>query len=101
MAKSIQGKIQTSSKVVPMIYAYTTPGITYHDGYIKIGYTEQDVDERIYQQTHTAGVKAKKEWQGTATFDDGTGDTFRDSDFHAYLRKQGVLQPQDEGNEFF
>ncbi len=101
MAKSIQGKIQTASKVVPMIYAYTTPGITYHDGYIKIGYTEQDVDERIYQQTHTAGVKAKKEWQGTATFDDGTGDTFRDSDFHAYLRKQGVLQPQDEGNEFF
>lgn len=101
MAKSIQGKIQTSSKVVPMIYAYTTPGITYHDGYIKIGYTEQDVDDRIYQQTHTAGVKAKKEWQGTATFDDGTGDTFRDSDFHAYLRKLGVKQPQDEGNEYF
>lgn len=101
MAKSIQGQIKTSSKVVPMIYAYTTPGITYHDGYIKIGYTEQDVDERIYQQTHTAGIKAHKEWQGTATFDDGTGDTFRDSDFHAYLRKQGIQQPQDEGNEYF
>ena len=27
-----------------MIYAYTTPGVSYHDGYIKIGYTEQDVD---------------------------------------------------------
>ena len=101
MAKSIQGKIQTTSKVVPMIYAYTTPDIPYHDGYIKIGYTEQDVDKRIAQQTHTAGIKAKKEWQGNAVFEDGTGETFRDSDFHAYLRKLGVLQPQDEGNEYF
>jgi len=101
MAQNIKDMIKTSSKVVPMIYAYTTPGITYHDGYIKIGYTEQDVDARIYQQTHTAGVKAKKEWQGLATFDDGSGDTFRDTDFHAYLRKMDVKQPQDEGNEFF
>ena len=101
MAQNIKDMIKTSSKVVPMIYAYTTPGITYHDGYIKIGYTEQDVDARIYQQTHTAGVKAKKEWQGLATFDDGSGDTFKDTDFHAYLRKMDVKQPQDEGNEFF
>lgn len=84
-----------------MIYAYTTPGIVYHDGYIKIGYTEQDVDTRIYQQTHTVGVKAKKEWQGLATFDDGSGDTFRDTDFHIYLRKTGVMQPQDEDNDYF
>ncbi len=101
MAQSIREMIKTSSKVVPMIYAYTTPGISYHDGYIKIGYTEQDVDTRIWQQTHTAGVKAKKEWQGTATYDDGSGDTFRDADFHAYLRKTGIKQPQDEGNDYF
>lgn len=101
MAQNIKDMIKTSSKVVPMIYAYTTPGITYHDGYIKIGYTEQDVDARIWQQTHTAGIKAKKEWQGFAAFDDGSGDTFRDTDFHAYLRKLGVMQPQDEGNEYF
>ena len=101
MAQNIKDMIKTSSKVVPMIYAYSTPGITYHDGYIKIGYTEQDVDARIWQQTHTAGIKAKKEWQGNATFDDGSGDTFRDTDFHAYLRKLGVMQPQDEGNEYF
>ena len=101
MAQNIKDMIKTASKVVPMIYAYSTPGITYHDGYIKIGYTEQDVDARIWQQTHTAGIKAKKEWQGNATFDDGSGDTFRDTDFHAYLRKLGVMQPQDEGNEYF
>lgn len=93
--------IKSTKKVVPMIYAYTTPGVTYHDGYIKIGYTEQDVDTRIRQQTHTAGVKPKKEWQGNAAFDDGSGDTFTDKQFHTYLRKSGVKQPQDEGNEYF
>ena len=33
--------VKSTKKVVPMIYAYTTPGISYHDGYIKIGYTEE------------------------------------------------------------
>lgn len=93
--------IKSTRAVVPMIYAYTTPGIAYHDGYIKIGYTEQDVDARIKQQTHTAGIKAKKEWQGTAVFDDGSGDTFKDKDLHAYLRKNDVKQPMDMGNEYF
>jgi len=93
--------IRTTKKTVPMIYAYTTPGITYHDGYIKIGYTEQEVDKRLKQQSHTVGVKVNKEWQGTAIFDDGSGDTFTDKHFHTYLRKTGVKQPQDEGNEYF
>ncbi len=93
--------IKTTKPIVPMIYAYTTPGISYHDGYIKIGYTEQDVDTRIRQQTHTAGIKAKKEWQGNAVFDDGSGETFKDHDFHAYLRQNEILQPMDMGNEYF
>nr|WP_217897578.1 DEAD/DEAH box helicase family protein [Fibrobacter sp. UWH1] len=93
--------IKTTKPVVPMIYAYTTPGISYHDGYIKIGYTEQTVEERIYQQTHTAGVKAQVEWQGNAIFDDGSGVIFNDKLFHAYLRKKDVKQPMDLGNEYF
>ena len=93
--------IKSAKKVVPMIYAYTTPEITYHDGYIKIGYTEQDVDKRIYDQTHTAGVRAKKEWQGIAIYDDGTGKAFLDHDFHRYLRRKGVKQPQDLKNDYF
>lgn len=28
----------------PMIYAYTTPDVTYHESRIKIGYTERDVE---------------------------------------------------------
>ena len=93
--------IKTTKDVVPMIYAYTTPGITYHDGYTKIGYTEQKVEDRVYQQTHTAGVKAKIEWQGNAIFDDGSGETFDDHAFHAYLRKNDIKQPMDLGNEYF
>lgn len=87
--------VKTTKDVVPMIYAYTTPGVTYHDGYTKIGYTEQDVNVRIDQQTHTAWIKYKKEWQGNAIFDDGSGEVFSDTLFHAYLRKNGIKQPID------
>ena len=82
--------INTAQKVVPMIYAYTTPEIRKHDGWTKIGYTEQDVDKRLDQQTHTADIEYKLEWKGTAIYDDGTGDVFHDSDFHAYLSKNGI-----------
>ena len=93
--------IKTAKDVVPMIYAYTTPGITYHEGYTKIGYTEQKVEDRVYQQTHTAGIKAKIEWQGNAIYDDGSGESFDDHAFHAYLRKNDIKQPMDLGNEYF
>jgi len=99
MAKGI--KLQTAQKTVPMIYAYTTPEIERHNGWTKIGYTEQDVDKRIGQQTHTADIIWKKEWQGTAIFDDGSGDSFRDTDFHAYLRKNGVKSEKGKDNEWF
>ena len=93
--------LETSKPVVPMIYAYTTPEVKRHDGWTKIGYTEQDVDTRIAQQTHTADVLVHKEWQGTAIYDDGTGDTFLDKDFHRYLRKLGVKQEEGKNNEWF
>lgn len=82
--------INTAQRVVPMIYAYTTPEIKKHDGWTKIGYTEQDVDKRLDQQTHTADIEYKLEWKGTAIYDDGSGDVFHDSDFHAYLSKNGI-----------
>ena len=48
--------LHTARQVVPMIYAYTTPEIARHNGWTKIGYTEQSVDKRLKQQTHTADV---------------------------------------------
>ena len=49
--------IQTTKKVVPIIYCYTTPEIARHNGWVKIGYSEQDAEKRIGQQTHTADVE--------------------------------------------
>ena len=94
-------QINTAKKVVPMLYAYTTPEIARHNGWTKIGYTEQDVETRINQQTHTADIAWHLEWQGTAMFDDGSGDVFTDKDFHAYLRKQKVEQEAGKNNEWF
>lgn len=91
--------IQTTSRIIPMIYAYSTPEVPKRDGWVKIGYTEQDVDKRIKQQTYTAGLKYNKEWQGTAIFDDGSGEVFHDTDFHAYLSKLGI--EREEGHEWF
>lgn len=46
--------INTTQRVIPMMYAYTTPEIVRHNGWIKIGYTErQTVEARIKQQTHS------------------------------------------------
>ena len=88
--------INTAKSVTPMIYAYTTPEIARHDGWTKIGYTEQDVETRIKQQTHTADVRWNLEWKGNALFDDGSGERFTDKEFHAYLRKSGIEQVMDE-----
>ena len=84
--------IRTNHVVIPKIYAYTTPGVTYHDGWVKIGYTEaDDVNVRIKQQCHTANIAWILAWQGNAVYE-GSHDTFIDKTFHAYLNKLGYQQ---------
>ena len=83
-------QVKPKKQIVPMIYAYTTPEIKRHNGWTKIGYTEQDIDKRINQQTHTADIEYKEEWRGNAIFEDGSGQPFIDKDFHRYLRKLNV-----------
>ena len=92
-------QIKTAQKVMPMIYAYTTPEIARHNGWVKIGYTEQEVSKRLDQQTHTADVLYNLEWKGNAIFDDGSGELFKDKDFHSYLRKLGY--DNNGQNEWF
>ena len=92
-------KIKTAKRVVPMIYAYTTPEIARHDGWTKIGYTEQTVEKRLKQQAHTIDVVYHEEWKGNAVYDDGSGEIFSDKDFHAYLRKLGIENNRE--NEWF
>lgn len=91
--------IQPYGRIIPMIYAYTTPGVSYHEGWTKIGYTEkQTVEDRIRQQTHTADIQVKLLWRDNAIYKDGSGESFTDHDFHEYLeRYKGVdRQPKTE-----
>ena len=94
-------KIQTTKKIIPMIYAYSTPEIERHRGWIKIGYTEQEVSKRLEQQMHTADVKWILEWKGNATYDDGSGETFKDTEFHEYLKRKGIKRQSENRNEWF
>lgn len=88
--------INTTQKVIPMIYAYSTPEIARHDGWVKIGYTEkQTTEQRQKQQSHTVDVELKEEWKGNAIFEDGSGEIFHDTDFHAYLSKLGIERKKD------
>lgn len=84
-------KIKTTERIIPMCYAYTTPEIARHDGWVKIGYTDkQDVEKRIKQQAHTLDTITVEQWRGNAIFEDGSGEAFHDTDFHRYLLKQGI-----------
>lgn len=85
--------IKTTKKVYPQIYAYVLPNYKPNEGWIKIGYTElQDVDMRIRQQTHTAGIIYSKLWSEPAKFHN-SDEWFFDKQLHVYLRKfKGVEQ---------
>lgn len=87
--------INTTRVALPQIYAYTTPEISRHNGWVKIGYTEQnDVRDRIKQQCHTADIAWKLEWNGNAVYE-SSNETFLDKAFHAYLGKLGYEQQPD------
>ena len=80
-------EIKTTKEIYPKIYAYTTPTVTSNEGWIKIGYTERDVTQRIKEQTHTAHIDTDILWTGDATYTEypDKGKTFKDHDFHHFL----------------
>lgn len=82
--------IKSITQILPYIYCYSTPGIGYHDGWVKIGYTEQTVDARLEQQTTTPGIRYKEEWHDLAVYIDGSNLTFTDDDFKTFLIENGV-----------
>jgi type II restriction enzyme len=91
--------IHTTHVALPQIYAYTTPEIARHQGWVKIGYTEkQSVEDRVKQQCHTAGLDWHIEWSGNAVYESST-QTFHDTDFHAYLTRLGI--ERDDHTEWF
>lgn len=87
--------------VTPTIYAYVLPDVASHKGYIKVGYTERDVEKRIAEQMHTSGVSYKILLKESAMCQDGT--CFSDHDVHAILRRKGFPQLKEgaDRNEWF
>lgn len=93
--------IHSYSRIIPMIYAYNTPGIPYHDGWTKIGYTEkQTVKDRINQQTHTANIRWTLAWMDNAMYKDGSGEYFTDHDFHNFLQQRANITREPDTEWF-
>ena len=85
--------------VLPTIYAYSIPGN--HPGYLKIGFTDRDVETRIYEQLHTSGLPHRTELTFSAMRPDGS--CFTDHDVHAFLKRRGFqqLNAGEDRNEWF
>lgn len=77
-------------QITPTIYAYELIGVASHKGYIKVGYTDRDVETRIKEQIHTAAVPYKILLRVSAMRPDGS--CFTDHDVHAALKKKGYVQ---------
>ena len=88
-------------KINPTIYVYELIGVEAHKGYIKVGYTERDVKERIIEQVHVSSIPFKILYQESAICPDGT--VFTDKDIHRILKRNGFLQYNDgqDKNEWF
>lgn len=95
---TVDMKIKAFKKIEPTIYNYEEPGVTYNEGWSKLGYTEdQTAEARIKQQTHTAGIRPKLVWTCPAYYDDDSA--FTDHEVHAYLSKAGI--ERRPGTEWF
>lgn len=87
--------------ITPTIYAYELVGVSSHKGYIKVGYTERDVETRIAEQMHTSGVPYRILFKESAMCPDGS--CFTDHDVHRILRRRGIkqLNAGEDRNEWF
>lgn len=85
----------------PKIYAYEHIGVKSQEGYIKVGYTVRDVEERIREIEHTSGVPYRILDSWNAMRNDGS--VFTDHAVHAVLKKKGKrqLNEGDDKNEWF
>ena len=87
--------------VTPTIYVYNLPQVPSHAGFIKIGYTERDVETRMNEQLHTSGLKGKLLYSTSAMCSDGS--VISDKDVHRVLRRKGIkqLNEGEDRNEWF
>lgn len=87
--------------ISPTIYAYRLIGVTTHEGYLKVGYTDRTAKQRIEEQLHTSKVQYKIMLVESAMTSDGA--CFTDKDVHRLLDRRGFirLNPLDKTDEWF
>lgn len=87
--------------VTPTIYAYELVGVSSHNGYIKIGFTDRTAEERIKEQLSESRIPYRILLKESAMRSDGT--CFTDHDIHTVLRRKGFkqLNPGEDRNEWF
>ena len=88
-------------EVNPTIYAYTIPEVEKLRGYIKVGFTDRNVEARIKEQLHTAGLEGKILFKESAMCADGS--CFTDKQVHKILERKGFtrLNQGKDRNEWF
>lgn len=77
------------------IYAYTLPEVPSHEGYIKIGETNRQVKQRIYEQVGTVGLNPKILFEKIAKRSDGSW--FHDKSLHRFLQQNGIQKKNFNG----
>lgn len=101
VSRNLVQRIRTTKVVYPQVYSYRLTDDS-HYGAQKIGYTERrDVDERIYEQTHTAAISIDYQKLWSAPAFDTNQHSFTDKDFHRYLDKVGIERRPEFGTEWF
>ena len=86
--------------VNPTIYVYKLVGVASHEGYVKVGYTERDVETRVKEQIGASHVPYKILYQESAMCPDGS--CFLDHDVHAILERKKFKQLNVAGdNEWY
>lgn len=86
--------------ITPTIYVYKFVGVASHEGYIKIGYTERDVETRVKEQIGAAHIPYKILFQESAMCSDGS--CFMDHDVHSILERKGFRKLNADGdNEWY
>lgn len=86
--------------ITPTIYVYKLVGVASHKGYIKIGYTERDVETRVKEQIGASHIPYEILYTESAMCKDGS--VFLDHEVHAVLERKGFTKLEIEGdNEWY
>ncbi len=86
--------------ITPTIYVYRLIGVQSHKGYVKVGYTERNVETRIKEQIGASHVPYEILYTESAMTEDGS--VFMDHDVHAILERKGFRKLNISGdNEWY